>query len=67
VLEQQKPDHEAGVYARSAVLAVERRERLCVLGDDTFPVQFRGVLEHLFSVSGEVLGVNDRELNIVLT
>jgi hypothetical protein len=33
---------------------------------DTFPVQLGGVLEHLLAVSGEMFGVEYRQLNVVL-
>ena len=43
VLEQQKPDHEAGLDARSAVLAVERRDLAVV----PVPIEFAGELNQL--------------------
>ncbi len=38
VLEQQKPDHETGLYSRSAMLAVERRD----LAVDPVPIDLAG-------------------------
>ena len=43
VLEQQKPDHEAALDARSAVLAVERRDLAVV----PVPIEFAGELNQL--------------------
>src|SRR3984885_1952448 len=54
-----------GLDLQPAFVPIGAVGSLRILRDDALEVQFRGVLEHLLSVAGQVLGIDDRMPDVV--